>query len=200
MLFVVCWYFSKSNFPKNSFRNTIRVSNSLDPHQALQFVVSDPCPNCLQKLSADDASRQKIKHSQLLAFEALNPKKTSILTKELVQCWYSLVDKSHGWTQRGETGGPPLKNYKNIGFLSNTGPEPLKTNPIQCWAIIDPPAKRHLNCVSLAGRWWPTFSGIQILPPLLSEKRNKKKRCQRWTPSGNFFFGSAHESSFFYQT
>ena len=27
----------------------------------------------------------------------------------------------------GETGGPdPLKNNKNIGFLSNTGPDPLK--------------------------------------------------------------------------
>ena len=23
------------------------------------------------------------------------------------------------------------------------------------WAIIGPPAKRHLNGVSLAGRWWP---------------------------------------------
>ena len=22
--------------------------------------------------------------------------------------------------------GPPLENYKNIGFLSNTGPDPLK--------------------------------------------------------------------------
>ena len=26
----------------------------------------------------------------------------------------------------GGTGPPPLKNYKNIGFLSNTGPDPLK--------------------------------------------------------------------------
>ena len=25
--------------------------------------------------------------------------------------------------------GPPLKNRKNIGFLSNTGPESLKTKP-----------------------------------------------------------------------
>ena len=23
------------------------------------------------------------------------------------------------------------------------------------WTIISPPAKRHLNGVSLAGRWWP---------------------------------------------
>ena len=35
--FVVCWIFSKSIFLKNSFRNTIRVSNSLDPDQAEVF-------------------------------------------------------------------------------------------------------------------------------------------------------------------
>ena len=32
---------------------------------------------------------------------------------------------------RGGTGGPdpsPLKNHKNIGFLSNTGPDPLKNH------------------------------------------------------------------------
>ena len=29
--FVVCWYFPKSTFSKNSFRNIIRVSSSLEP-------------------------------------------------------------------------------------------------------------------------------------------------------------------------
>ena len=35
---------------------------------------------------------------------------------------------SNGGIQRGTEGPdpPPLKNHKNIGFLSNTGPEPLK--------------------------------------------------------------------------
>ena len=53
---------------------------------------------------------------------------------------------------------PSLANYKSIGFLSNSGPDPLKTAklPIQhsvlCWVIIGPPVKRHLNGVSLAGR------------------------------------------------
>ena len=41
----------------------------------------------------------------------------------------------------------PLKNHKNIGFSSNTGPDPLKNRSyqasIQSWATIDPPAKRH---------------------------------------------------------
>ena len=49
---------------------------------------------------------------------------------------------------RGTVGPDP----QNIGFLSNTGPDPLKNHKasIQCWAIIGTPAKRHLNGVSLA--------------------------------------------------
>ena len=44
--------FSKSTFSKNSLRNTIRETNSLDP---------DLGSNCLQRLSADDTSRQRVK-------------------------------------------------------------------------------------------------------------------------------------------
>ena len=43
--------FSKLTFSKKSFRNTIRVSNSLDPDQARHFVELDLGPNCLQRLS-----------------------------------------------------------------------------------------------------------------------------------------------------
>ena len=61
----------------------------------------------------------------------------------------------------------PLKNHNNIGFPSNIDPDPLKSQSyqasIQWWAIIDTPAKRHFNCVSLMGRWWPIFSGISVL-------------------------------------
>ena len=39
---------------KESFRNTIRVSNSLDPDQDLHSVGPDLDPDCLQRLSADD--------------------------------------------------------------------------------------------------------------------------------------------------
>ena len=54
---------------------------------------------------------------------------------------------------RGSRLHPP-ENHKNIGFLSNTGADPLKNyqSSIQCWAIVGTPAKRHLNGVSLAGR------------------------------------------------
>ena len=51
------YFFSKSCL-NNSFRNTIRVSNSLDPVQARNFVGPDLGPNRLQRLSADDTSKQ----------------------------------------------------------------------------------------------------------------------------------------------
>ena len=37
------------------------MSNSFDPDQA-RFVGPDLSPNCLPRLSADDAGRQKVKH------------------------------------------------------------------------------------------------------------------------------------------
>ena len=42
---------------KKYVKNTIRVSNSLDPDQARRFVGPDLGPNCLQRLSADDTRR-----------------------------------------------------------------------------------------------------------------------------------------------
>ena len=52
-------FLSSSDFFQNqlfekSFRNTIRVSNSLDPDQARRFVGPGLVPNCLQKLSVGD--------------------------------------------------------------------------------------------------------------------------------------------------
>ena len=46
--------FPKLTFSKNSFRNTIRMSNCLDADQAQHSVGPDLDPNCLQRLSADD--------------------------------------------------------------------------------------------------------------------------------------------------
>ena len=50
----------QSTFLKNSFRNTIRVANSLDPDQARHFVGPHLGLNCLQWLSADNTSWQRI--------------------------------------------------------------------------------------------------------------------------------------------
>ena len=47
-------------FSKNSFRNTLRVSNSLDPDQDRHPVGPDLGPICLQRLSADDTSRHRV--------------------------------------------------------------------------------------------------------------------------------------------
>ena len=47
---------SKLIFSKNSFSNTIPVSNNLDPDQDRHTVGPDLCPNCLQRLSADNKS------------------------------------------------------------------------------------------------------------------------------------------------
>ena len=53
----------------------------------------------------------------------------------------------------------PLKNHKAIGFLSNTGPDPLNTHKATCTKPafnvgpnIGRPAKHHLNGVSLVGQ------------------------------------------------
>ena len=55
------FFFSKSTLLKNSLMNTIIVSNSLDPDQARRYVWPDLGPNCLQKLSADNTSRLRVK-------------------------------------------------------------------------------------------------------------------------------------------
>ena len=51
---VVCWLFSKLTFSKNSFTNTIRVSNSFDLDQNRRYVGPDLGPNCLQRLTEED--------------------------------------------------------------------------------------------------------------------------------------------------
>ena len=58
MLFYRLLIFFKINIFLKKIRNTIRVSNTLDPDQARHFVGPDLGPNCLQTFSADDTSRQ----------------------------------------------------------------------------------------------------------------------------------------------
>ena len=53
-------FFLNQLFQKNSFKNTIRVSNSLDPDQVSHYIGPDPGRNCLQKLSSGDTSRQRV--------------------------------------------------------------------------------------------------------------------------------------------
>ena len=76
----------------------------------------------------------------------------------------------HVQIQRGDRVSgppPPTKNHKNIGFSSNTGPDPLKNHcyraSIQCWAIIRTLAERR-------------------------KKRKKEKRRQSLTPYDKTFW------------
>ena len=58
IIFKINFFFKR----KKSFRNTIRMSNSLDHDQARQIVGPDLGPNCLPRISADDTGRQRSKH------------------------------------------------------------------------------------------------------------------------------------------
>ena len=52
-------------------------------------------------------------------------------TQQVFNCDLSWADPEGGWGEGGGgAGGPdtPLKNHKNIRFLSNTGPDPLKNH------------------------------------------------------------------------
>ena len=64
---------------------------------------------------------------------------------------------SRGGGGGGRGSGLPLKNHKKIGFLNNTGLDPLKNHKATKPAFnvgqsSAPPVKRHLNGISLAGR------------------------------------------------
>ena len=61
-------FFQNQTFRKNSLRNTMKVSNSLDPDQNVR---PDLGPNALQKLTADDVSRSKAK---IFNLHAVTPK------------------------------------------------------------------------------------------------------------------------------
>ena len=69
--FVVCWYiFFKISFFKKSIRNTVSVSNRLAPDQAGHVFLSDLGLICLQRLWADNTSRQRVNKSTVHIFWA----------------------------------------------------------------------------------------------------------------------------------
>ena len=100
--------------------------------------------------------------------------------------WNSLTDGPMRGSRGGQVAWTP-SSWKNTELYRiskqcnwSGSPEISQSNQasIQYWAIIGPPAKRHSNGVSLAGRWWVDLCDIWILSlPLTSLK--KKKRCQR---------------------
>ena len=64
----------------------------------------------------------------------------------------------HVRIQRGDRGSgpPPLKNHKNKGFLSNTGPDSLENKKTICTKPafnVGPTSARQLNAIQMAFRW-----------------------------------------------
>ena len=84
--FVVCWYFLKSAFWKNSFRNTVRMSNSLDPDQA-----------------SDDLSGRIWVQTVCLGYQ-----QTTLVDNELIIHFNNLVSVAEQ-TGRSNTGSNPKR-------------------------------------------------------------------------------------------
>ena len=73
----------------------------------------------------------------------------SFLFKFYKEPW---ADQKGGGGDRGS--GPPLKNHKNIGFLCNTGLDPLKNHKAAKPAFYDGPTLAHKgNTIKMAFRW-----------------------------------------------
>ena len=59
--FIVCQFFFSELTLKKNLSGIPSIANSLDQDQAKFFVRSDLGPKCLQRLSADDTSRQRVR-------------------------------------------------------------------------------------------------------------------------------------------
>ena len=63
---------------------------------------------------------------------------------------YGRIGGSRGGGDRGS--GPPLKNRKNIGFICNAGPDPLKNHKASEPAFnVVPSSARQRNAISAGG-------------------------------------------------
>ena len=82
------------------------------------------------------------------------------------------------WGTGGPDPPPPPENEKNVRFLSNTGPDPLKNHKATKPVIIGSPAKCHINGVSLANlqRYLDPLSPHQLKTKL----SNLDPRCQNF--------------------
>ena len=95
--------------------------------------------------------------------------------------------------QRGGTGGPdpPLKNHKYIGFLSNTGPDPLKISWLPSQHSM---FGHHLHASETTFKWRfvgePTMAPLKWYSDPLS--LHQLKKIVKVAPPLTKFSGSAH--------
>ena len=116
MLFpFVCWFCFKINFSKNSFRNTIRVSNALDPDQAGYFVWPDLGPNCVQRLSTDYPSWRIDKKACKRNFPGAKRNRPAF-TDIFQHVWLS---QKHGKEKK-----TALIEFIHLNFASTSAPPP----------------------------------------------------------------------------
>ena len=75
------------------------MSNSLVPDQAGRFVGPDLGPNCLQRLSADDTSRQRVEaHTQHILFRERSGSVVECLTRDRRVAGSSLTGVTALWS------------------------------------------------------------------------------------------------------
>ena len=94
---------------------------------------------------------------------------------DFISMWVqSCADPKGGGAGGPDPPPPPQKNHKNIGFLSNTGLDPLKITKLPSQHSMlrhhRHPSETPFNYdgVSLVGQSWPAYSGIWILPFLIN--------------------------------
>ena len=85
--------------------------------------------------------------------------------------------------QRGGGSGPPLKNHKNIGFLSNTDPHPLENHKA---------TKHHLNGFRWRANDDPLIVVFESSLPHQLKTNNSKKKVVKVGPPLTKLPGSAH--------
>ena len=87
---------------------------------------------------------------------------------------------------------PLLKNPQNIGFLSNTGRDPLEITKLPSQHSM---LGHHLHASETPFKWpfpggqmMPAYSGIWILTSLVNKKTKQKKTLSKFDPSDKTFW------------
>ena len=92
---------------------------------------------------------------------------------------------------------PPRKITKNIGFLSNSSPDPLKITklPSQQHSMLGHHQHASETPFNMAFRWRADDGPHIVVFGSSHPSSTKKKRCQSWTPFDNIFWIRACSSS-----
>ena len=158
------------DWPKHSCANTVQ---SLSLSLSLSLSTFTTCNQSLQTDRPTCLIRGKQAYQELLSSPTLRPMITT-RWKEHFRQVPSFRCMPCADPEGGQGVRTPLKNHKIIGFPSNIDRDPLKSQSyqasVQWWTIIDTPAKRHFNGVSLMGRWWPIL--VAFRSPLTTHSDN----------------------------